>query len=293
MFKLLLCCFLFVCFISLKPVYAETWLLKLDANITLNQAVYSDNWTGGEVGSIAWTSNLLAIAEKQLHAKLNNRNTLKLSFGQTYSQDKDTDEWIAPLKSTDLIDFETLFRFSLGAFADPYIAGRLESQFYDDRDPNAGNFFDPVEFTEGFGVLRVLIDKDDRLLTARAGLALKQQIDRGVLDTLLQMRGTESRNYAGNEFVTEFGIPLAGDLLSFNSKFMVFKALFSSEASAAAGQEQTSWQQPDMDWENILTAHITKYVMVNLYLKLLYDKEVDPDLRFKQTLSLGFTFKVQ
>lgn len=279
--------------VMVNPVHADGWRVEVDANVTLNQAAYSANWTGGEVGSIAWTSNALITAEKQLRAKLNNRNTLKLAFGQTYNQDKDTDEWIGPLKSTDLIDLETLFRFALGAFVDPYIAGRLESQFYDDRDPDAGNLFDPVEFTESFGAIKVLFDKDNRLWTARAGAAFKQNLDRGVLDTLTEIRQTDLRDYAGVEFITEFATRLAGELISFNSRVTIFKALFSSESGETVGEEQTFWQQPDMNWENVLTANITKYVMVNLYLKLLYDKEIDTALRFKQTLALGLTLKLE
>ena len=37
---------------------------------------------------------------------------------------------------------------------------------------------------------------------------------------------------------------------------------------------------------------VTKYLMVNLYTKFLYDKEVDLGGRFKQTLSLGVTYKL-
>ena len=141
--------------------------------------------------------------------------------------------------------------------------------------------------------MRILIDEDRRSWMARAGVAFKQHLDRGVLDTLSQIRDTESRDYAGIEFVTEFGTRLAGDLLSFNSKLIVFKALSSSESGTTAGQEQVFWQQPDLDWENVLTAHITTYVMVNLYLKLLYDKEIDPGLLLKQTLALGLTIRTE
>ncbi|MBT7617797.1 MAG: hypothetical protein HN590_10995, partial [Calditrichaeota bacterium] len=50
------------------------------------------------------------------------------------------------------------------------------------------------------------------------------------------------------------------------------------------------WKAVDINWENIFTANITKYLMVNLYLQLLYDKEVDLGGRLKQTLSLGLTY---
>lgn len=293
MYRIFKCMVISVSMVLTVPAFADGWTLEAEANITLTQAAYSDNWVGGEAGSVAWTSNALLSAEKQFQTKVNNKNTLKLAFGQIYNQDKDTKEWIDPLKSTDLIDFETLFRFTLGAFVDPYVAGRLESQFYDDRDPELGRFFNPAEFTESFGALKILFEKDKLVWTARAGTAFKQNMDRDILDALTYTRETQLRNYCGIEFITEFTAPLADGRMAYDSRLTFFKALFSSEADDAAGEEQAYWQQPDMSWENVLIVSITKYVMVNLYLKLLYDKEIDPGLRFKQTLSLGLTFKLE
>jgi hypothetical protein len=73
----------------------------------------------------------------------------------------------------------------------------------------------------------------------------------------------------------------------------VFKALFYSEADALEGlPNEDDWKAPDVNWENIFTANITSLIMVNLYVQLLYDKEIDPGVRIKQTLALGFTFKL-
>ena len=35
------------------PACAGVWEISLDANLTLTQNAYSDNWTGGEVGIVA------------------------------------------------------------------------------------------------------------------------------------------------------------------------------------------------------------------------------------------------
>ena len=82
------------------------WTKFLVFDLTATQTAYSDSWTGGEAGSINWVSNLNGSAEKQLSPKLNFKSTLKMSFGQTHSQDQETKNWSKPTKSTDLIDWE-------------------------------------------------------------------------------------------------------------------------------------------------------------------------------------------
>ncbi len=276
-----------------SPILAKPWIVALDANLTLTQNAYSDNWAGDETGSLSWVSNANFLAEKQLYTKVHNKNQLKLAFGQTYNQDKETKEWSEPVKSTDLIDFESVFRFTLGGFVDPFAATRVETQFSDESDPEKDRYFNPVNFTESFGVAKVLIKEEKREWTARLGTGFRQHLDWAVLDTLTNQRETETTNDGGIIFVTDFTTPLAQERMTYTSKFTIFKALFYSEADKLTGlPNENYWQYPDINWENIFTANITNYVMVNLYVQLLFDKEIDPGVRFKQTLSLGLTLKL-
>ncbi len=271
---------------------ADPWTLTADVNLTLAQTAYSNNWVGGEAGNITWAFNSNWLAEKQLQPLIHNKNALKLSFGQTHSQDADSKDWASPEKSTDLIDFETLFNFTLGGFVDPFAAGHVESQFLDASDPAKGRYLNPLKFTESFGVIRYLMKEDKREWSTRLGGALRQFVDRDVLvDT--DQRQTQTSNDGGIEFVSELKSPLAGERISVSNKLTVFQALFSSKSDELKGQPNADyWKSPDVNWENILTVGITKYLMVNLYNQLLYDKEVDKGGRFKQTLSLGFTYKL-
>ena len=120
---------------------AEPWTLSADANLILTQNAYSDNWVGGESGAISWTFNSNWLAERQLNPKIHTKNTLKLLFGQTHNQDVETRDWAKPVKSTDLIDFESVLRFTLGAFVDPYAGFRIETQFLDQSDPELDRYF--------------------------------------------------------------------------------------------------------------------------------------------------------
>lgn len=273
---------------------ADPWTKSVDANLTMTQTAYSDNWAGGEVGALSWTFNSNSLAEKQLHLKVHNKNTLKLSFGQTHSQNRETKRWARPDKSTDLIDFETLFSFTLGGLADPFAAVRLESQFLDASDAQKDRYLNPLKFTESFGAIKVLIKEEKREWTARLGMGLRQYVNRDVLvDTLNAKRETKTANDGGIEFVSEFQSPLADEKITVSSKLTLFQALFSSRADELKGlPNEEYWKSADVNWENIFTADITKYLMVNLYMQLLYDKEVDLGGRFKQTLSLGLTYKL-
>ncbi|HHS49853.1 MAG TPA: hypothetical protein ENN07_01925, partial [candidate division Zixibacteria bacterium] len=120
---------------------AGEWELSLETNTMFALNNYSDNWEGGEAGGINWTANVNGMAQRQLAEWVNSKSVLKLSFGQTHVQQAGTGDWLRPTKATDLIDFETIFRFTLGTFVDPYTAGRVESQFYDARNPANKRYF--------------------------------------------------------------------------------------------------------------------------------------------------------
>ncbi len=111
------------------------WKLSSDINLTQTQNTYSDSWEGDEKGSLSWAFTLNALAEKQLSELLNSRSTLKLAFGQTHNQGGENPDryWLSPTKSTDLIDLESVLRFSAGMIVDPYLSGRLQSLFHDGR----------------------------------------------------------------------------------------------------------------------------------------------------------------
>ncbi|HEX7401689.1 MAG TPA: hypothetical protein VF369_05870, partial [candidate division Zixibacteria bacterium] len=189
---------------------------------------------------------------------------------------------------------ETVFRFTLGGFVDPFVAGRVETQFYDVSDPQKSRFLNPATFTESFGVARVWIKQEKREWTTRLGLGLREHLDRSVLtDTLSGKRENKTSNDGGFLLVDDFKTPLAHEKLTYTSKLTLFQALFYSESKKLRGlPNQDYWKSIDLNWESIFTASITKYLMVNLYVQFLYDKEVRLGGRLKQTLSLGLTYKL-
>jgi len=275
-----ICAIVLILIIS-SSLAAKSWNKSVDLNLTVNQNAYSNNWAGSEVGVIAWAFSSNSLLEKQLSSKINNKNTLQLAFGQTINQDKQNRAWASPTKSTDLIDFESLLRLTLGILVDPFIGARFETQFIDMSDTIKYRPLNPVKFTESFGIARTLAKKDKLEWNARIGVGFRQNLER------LVVGGTNTTNDGGLEFVTSFKTPLAQEKISYTTKLSLFQAVFRSGVHT-----NDDWKASDINWENIFSASITKYLMVNLYAQLLYDKEIGTGLRIKENLALGLTVKV-
>lgn len=276
------------------PSSAQSWEYLLETELTMTQSYYSDNWTGGEVGNIAWRWNLNSMAQKQLTPSIHNRNTLRLKYGQTHKQEgAGSNDWTHPEKSDDQIDLETIFRFTVWQTLDPYVSGRFESQFYDASDATYKRYVNPMRFTESAGISKVLLEEEDRSWLVRLGGAARQSYNRGVYDSLKLSRETLSTYDAGLMFDTDARLPLAGGKIVYSSKLNVFQALYSSEKDDAAlpPEDRDNWKAPDVRWENTFSANVTGHIVVNLYVDFRYDKEIDKKGSFKQTLALGINYR--
>lgn len=272
---------------------AEPWNVALNANLTATQSAYSENWAGTETGLFSWASGIDLLAEKQLDSTKNTKNTAKLGLGYTMTQSADpTRKWGKATKSTDVIDLESVLRFTLGAWVDPFASARLESQFVDGSDTALKRYVNPSQLTEGFGVARAFMKQPKRELVSKFGGAFKQTIDRQMLDAALAKRRTAFDIYGGLLFTTDLNTPLLGERVSYITRFSLFQALFFSGASKLHGDTATWWKKPDIGWENTFSAGITKYLMVNLYVQLLYDREIRPGTRLKEVLALGLTYRL-
>jgi hypothetical protein len=280
---------------------ATGWKTSLVIDITTTQAAYSDSWTGGEVGSFSWVSNLNGSAERQLSPSFNFRSQLKLSFGQTLSQRVIVEEsglekkvWEKPKKSTDLIDWENVGRLTRGWVVDPYAAVRLESQFMDASIEVKKRYLTPLKLTESSGIARKLYARDNDQIITRLGLAIRQTFIKGlemVNDTTFIGRDTTLTD-GGIESVTDVNLTLRENV-QYTGKLTLYKALFFSEKDKLAGTPQANyWKAVDVNWENIVSAKITKIITVNFYMQFLYDKQVELRGRLKETLGVGFVFQM-
>ncbi len=299
--KLLLTLIVVLVLTFVMPGFAQTdstgWQKTLDLNLNVTQNSYSDNWAGGEAGNVSWVSSANGLFEKQISPKFNSRNTIKLAFGQTHTQDKDTKKWSKPEKSTDKIDLESVLRITLSEIVDPYSAVRFESQFLDASVEKEKRYINPVLLTFSAGAARTVWSRPEKdQLISRVGFAVRENIMRDVVfDTAgTTILGTETNTATdgGIEWVTDFNVVL-NEQVRIVTKLSTFKALFNSQKDDLKGMpEENYWKAVDVNFENTFSVAIAKYLQVQLYTQLLYDKEISLAGRFKETLSLGLTYKM-
>ncbi len=272
--------------------FADPWKKSMDLSLTLTQNSYSNNWTGGEAGNVSWVALANSVFEKKFSEMVNSKTTAKFSFGQTHSQDQETKKWAKPTKSTDLVDIETLTRFTLRTWVDPYFAFRFESQFLDASVPEVKRYLNPKKLTESAGICRVFYKTENDEILSRLGFGLRQIITEEIADTLAKKTKITSTNDGGIESVSDVKLTLS-DKISYTSKLSLYRALFYSKSEKFKGTPQEDyWKEVDVNWENTVSVSISKYVTVSLYAQLLYDKEISKKGRFKETLSLGLTYKL-
>ena len=262
-------------------LFAQNWNTSADLSITMNQNAYSNNWSGEEKGSISWVFNADLLAEKQLTVKVHNKNTLKLAFGQTHSQIEIDGEkyWAKPDKSTDLIDFESMFRFTLGVFVDPFASFRDETQFLDESFPDT-EIFNPNTTTETFGLAKVFIKDDTQELSTRLGAAFKQYFNSNL---------DGSTNDGGVEFVGIYTKPFKENMIKYSTNLNLYKPLFFSESDDTSTNE---WKQVRMNWQHDVDISLSSLINIKLYVQLLYNEMVINEVQFKETLGLGLSYKL-
>lgn len=278
------------------PAQAGEWEKSADLSLNLNQSSYNNAWAGGESGSIAWSFLCDVAAAKALSPHFNWRHTLKLSYGQTHTQEKDEADdryWTSPVTSTDRIFYESLLRMTLGRFVEPYASVTFDSRFYDSSVPQVKRYINPMLFSEAVGVSRTFAKSEKVEFISRLGLSIRQHVSKDVISIDPEETETNTATDSGMEWVTEYAQTFGQGSLKYATKLRVFQAFYYSKSDELKGQENEEyWKTADVAWEHTVSASVTKYVQVSLFCELLYDKEIDLRGRFKETLGLGLTYKL-
>jgi len=265
---------------SLSILAAKGWDVDSDILVNLTQSQFSDNWAGSELSNITWTATSNTVAQKQLKDWLNNKNSLKLAFGQTHMQKRDAAgqlEWDKPQKSTDQIAFESLMQFTLKSFVDPYVSLRMDSQFLDQQTGLDTYIVNPIKFTESAGIMRTIVNTEKTKLNVRLGGAVRETWNR---------RNDKLPIDGGVEGIAEYKQIISAMNASYNSKLTAYQALFKSDAV----EGNDDWKAPDVKWENMLSFKLWKLLSLNLNLDFIYEKEQSPNIQWREVLGLGFSY---
>ncbi|HPF69285.1 MAG TPA: DUF3078 domain-containing protein [Candidatus Krumholzibacteria bacterium] len=311
------------------PAPADGWQHEYELSLNMLQSSYSQNWNGGDKGSVNWTGAFNGRLERQYGESRNWRNTLKLSYGQTHKQERDASGnlyWQKPDKTDDIIDFESLLRFTSRSGWDPYLALNFRSMFEDVSDPMGRTLnFNPMSISPSAGLSRKLVDTDERKLLARIGVAYILN-SRSFFVNPAPATDTQSETSSemAGEAVLEYKVGALDKRVDWESKLTLLmpfvysgKSVFEDDVDLAAEglpDDVASYTTTlDVDWENTFTANITKVIGVKLFVRWVYDKydntvtpvvengalvnatDVQGAIRkagqFKQTLALAFAYK--
>jgi hypothetical protein len=275
---LLTFCFVFAsCSVPVLAVEEHSlgWDKELVASFNLTQASF-DNWAQGGENTLGWQAGLNG---RFTHYGAGHEwvNTGKLVYGMQKVGDEDA------RKSVDEIKLETVYTYKAGFFVDPYVAATAQTQFskgyeYFDSDKTAiSDFLDPGYFTQSAGVGRSHRD----VVRSRLGFAVKETVtDKYPIpyadDPETQDEIEDTKVETGMESVTDLSLNLGENLL-FISKLELFSNL---EAS----------NEIDVTWDNLLMAKVSKYVSVDLNVKLFYDRDISKKRQLKQSLAIGLTY---
>jgi len=271
----------------------SSWHYSIDGNFLITLNTFSDNWTGSSAGSIIWVSKLNGIWKRQLTDWILSENTLKLAFGQTRVQDKKSKKWSSPEKSSDNINFLALLKFRFGGFIDPYVSWNINSQFLDNRNDSHIAYFNPLEITESFGLAHDLVKTGNVFWNFRVGSALRQKIDMNYFYKGDSIRpgyfGTEIINDGGAELVSELRFR-SGNFFGFSTKLCLYQAFISTMALKSSLND--FWRYPDINLEISVNLNITKNILFNYYINVVYERETSADPKFKQSMGAGLGINI-
>lgn len=276
---------LFMC----STLHAAEWSKSVDLSLALTQSSYNNHWTGGEAGSVNWIASANSQFTGKLSPKFTWDNTIKLAFGQSHVQNKETKHWAKPEKSADRIYLESVGRFDLGAIVNPYAAVTFESQFADNSVPGNARYVNPFTLTESAGIIKVFSDTTYLTFITRLGAALRHYSNNMVVDTAAGTTKRSTSTSGGLEWVTNFSSTFAQEKMKYDTQLRTFVAFFRSGGDKDGNND---WKAPHLAWEHTLSASVTKIVQVQLFVEMLYDKDISHAFRIRETLSLGLTYKL-
>ena len=251
-----------------KPKYG--WKNEGIANLNFTQNKF-DNWAQGGEDSWSWQ---LYINAKFVNdqEKYNWTNALKISYGKTKVGD------IGSRKAADELKFESVYTRNINPYVNPYAAFSGLTQFTDaydySKDPKVkvSGFLDPGYFTQSIGIG---ISPNDQFKT-RLGAAIKETITSSDTAAIIYADGEDMRVEYGAESITDI-IYKFNETLFFTSKLELFSNLKRID-------------EIDVNWDNLFSAIVSKYITASLNIKLFYDKDISKKRQLKQIMAVGLSY---
>jgi opacity protein-like surface antigen len=253
-----------------------TWKHTGVASLSATQVAFTD-WAQGGENAIAWTVRLEGKSEMTLPLWIWTNN-YKFAYGQAKLGDKSI------RKTDDQIDLGSVLTYKTGWPVNPYAAATLKTQFtegytYDANDNRTAvsTFFDPAYLVQSVGFEY----KPSPVIKTRFGAALREVITSTYTSYADDPKTTaieKTKTAGGVESVTDLELKLDDNLL-FTSHLELFDPI-------------DHLDQVIVRSDNMLTAKVSKYIVVSLNLVLVNDVQVTPRTQVKQMLALGINYSI-
>lgn len=251
------------------------WEQQAGFELLFNQGYYSTNWQGDEKTSGSLTASLDHLAQRQLASAVRFEHEMALAFGEQLTRrDSAAGGGWESSKSEDKVNLDEALRFTLGFWVDPLLLVQLRSQFLDNRDTSQTRWLNPLQLLETAGFGRKFYDDSTRTLTSELGAAARQLFD--AADTL-------TVSDAGVSWTTAFRTKVFSPNAGYSTRLTLYKPLLAFGTNTELG----TW--PLVDWQHELSARFNKFLSGKVFVQVLFDELVDPDVRLKQTLGMGLS----
>ena len=210
------------------------------------------------------------------------RNLIDLQLGQSWT------DGLGKRKSVDKIFWESTLDFNMTEMFKPYIGARYETQFMKgynySEDEETGDeiktavscFMDPAYLTQMVGI--AFIPNDN--FSQRVAFANRMTISHGygyADDPDTEDEIEEVKDEPGMETITEFKYALS-DIVSFKTRLWTFTNF--------KGKDEI-----DAKWENLLAVIIAPLIELQVGYDMVYDKDQDKDVQYKNMVLFGITWR--
>jgi|YelNatPaOPRAMG01_1025707.scaffolds.fasta_scaffold00123_13 hypothetical protein len=245
------------------------------AALNVTQLQYKD-WAAGGENALSYVAQVNADLElKKTRASW--QFVGKFAFGQTKFGNGQL------RNSTDQIDMDGTFSYRLSDAVNPFLGAGLRTQFatgydYRKKPPQPRSAFrDPLYLNQTLGA------------NLATGSGFRSRIGVGFQETLTRRYTTYSDNpktakverqkvEAGIQSTSTCRLKL-GRALMYDGRLRLFSTFDHID-------------EVDVQWDNVVTAQVAKYVAVNLTVNVLYDKDVSLRTQLKQQLAIGLTYNL-
>lgn len=278
----------FVCFLQ-TIVFAQeedtVWRYSFRSGLNFSQTAFSENWTGGGVGSVAIGSFLNAKGNYKKN-KTSWRNELQLNYGIINNQGQEA------RKTVDRIFFDTKVGIDISDDWNVFGSTSFLTQFapgYDYDDDNdtrskISDFMAPAFLTTSLGLEYAPIDYFWVRLgpfSPRLTFVTDDQIYLNVSENYgVDIGETIRYEWLAFQLASELDRDLT-ETINLRARYNIY-----------ANYEDLSFNKIDHWLETIFTAQITSFIDVSLGGTLIYDFDQDEDIQLSQLFTLGVLYQV-